>query len=518
MWNQPRCSRFPNCDVACDNGNGQAPPNFPASHLPAVTLTRLSMAIAITQLANQLQQLSDTLKATNTLISRLANLTFRPGSEPLDSKNTVSAELSQDIHDSLKQLEEDLELVSQEAEDLTVVTGNSAGSGIRRRESSERQRESARLSAQVARLGEDLRQSRGAFRRAQVSAKKASETAKRKERELLFASLQQDATANGELDVSGNSSSGTLTKSDLFAGRGKRLQQQQKHLSKDELEAQATSDVTSALRRTQTLLSTEVERSRFAQEAFDESTAALASLGETYTDIGSVVNKSRELLGTLLRSQKSDTWYLETAFYLLLATLTWLVFRRLIFGPFVKLPLFLFRIAVFLLNWLLLKPVWLFLTLTGVITTTEVSGYNAPGKALTSSSRTPLIIQPSAKGGVPKLPMQDRTGMMREGAGIPVGGGGAGAKVGKDADAERRMIDRIGQMHERSEGETKGGYGSKRDGEPVEEPVKRGDGTVLNERREKDEPRNPKKKMFEADVEDAKQAQATEERESRQEL
>lgn len=476
------------------------------------------MAVATTQLAKQLQQLSNTLKATNTLISRLANLTFQPGSEPLDSEDTVRAELSQDIHDSLKQLEEDLELLSQEAEDLTAVAGNSVGSGIRRRESSDRQREGVQLSAQVARLGEDLRQSRGAYRRAQLSAKKASEAAKRKERELLFASLQQASTANGELDGPEISGIGTSTTADLFANRGRRLQQQQKHLSKDELEVQATSDVTSALRRTQNLLSTEVERSRFAQEAFEESTAALASLGETYTDIGSIVDKSRELLGTLLRSQKSDTWYLETAFYLLLATLTWLVFRRLLFGPFVKLPLFLFKLSFFLFDWLLLKPIWLFLTLTGVITTTEVSGYHTKRQALSSSSRTPLIIQPSAKGGVPKLPMQDRTGMMREGTGIPVGGGGKGAKVGKDADTERRMIDRIGQMHERSEGEARAGDGPKQSGEKAKEPVKRGDGTVLKEREEKDGPRNPKKKMFEADVEDAKQANVIEGEKSKDEL
>jgi protein transport protein SEC20 len=42
---------------------------------------------------------------------------------------------------------------------------------------------------------------------------------------------------------------------------------------------------------------------------------------------------SKDLLGTLLRSQKSDTWYLQTAFYMLATTLGWLLFRRLLYGP-----------------------------------------------------------------------------------------------------------------------------------------------------------------------------------------
>jgi protein transport protein SEC20 len=51
--------------------------------------------------------------------------------------------------------------------------------------------------------------------------------------------------------------------------------------------------------------------------------------------------RSRDLLGALATSTKSDTWYLETAVYLLLATLGWLIFRRWLYGPlwlFVGLP------------------------------------------------------------------------------------------------------------------------------------------------------------------------------------
>ncbi|KAK3714746.1 Protein transport protein sec20 [Vermiconidia calcicola] len=409
---------------------------------------------ATNQLAQQLSQLVDSLKSTNTLITRLSKLSFQPGSEPLDSSSSVRIELAQDIHDSLKQLEEDLELLKQEAEDL--------GTAHRRRDS-ERDRDRARLSAQIVRLDEDLRTSRSHFRRAQLTAKKASETAKQKERELVFASLQNPPSEH--------TSNGTSTP-DLFAGR--RKAGQQKQLTKEELELDASSNVTASLRRTHDLLSTELSRSRFAQETFDESTAALAELGEHYNNLDTVLSNSRNLLGTLLRSQKSDTWYLETAFYLLCVTLAWLVFRRLLLGPFVRLP-------VFLLNWFIWKPLYLFLKVTGVITTTTVAaGSNALARKGTSS-RPPLIVQPSAeKGSIPKMPSE---GMNSKG--VPVGMGGGNAKVGKDPVLEGKMSEAVGKMAEESSEK----------GLP-----RRADGTVLEQRG--NVPRNPKKKVFDEDAGD----------------
>lgn len=428
---------------------------------------------ATTQLSQQLSQLSDSLKATNALITRLGRLSFQPGSEPLEDEGSVRVELAQDIHDSLKQLEEELELLRQEAEDLTT-----AATGSVRRRDSEREREKARLSAQVARLGEDLTSSRSQFRRAQLSAKKASEAAKQKERELVFASLHSPAPelANGSADGRGTP--------DLFAGR--RKLGQQKQLTKEELEVDASSNVTVSLRRTHDLLSTELSRSRFAQETFDQSTAALAELGEQYSNLDTILSNSRNLLGTLLRSQKSDTWYLETAFYLLIATLCWLVFRRLLLGPFIRLPLF-------ILNWFIWKPLYLFLTITGVITTAPASQV---GSRSVTKSRTPLIIQPSAKGGPQKF-----AGMMnRDKKGVPVGSGGGNAKVGKDPELEGKMSEQIAKMAEESERRAQDGDLEEGAEEGME---RRGDGTVLQERG--DEPPNPKKKMFEADVEDEKQ-------------
>lgn len=433
--------------------------------------------MSLATLSQQLSELADTLKQTNALINRLAKLSFQPGSEPPEGESTVRKELSEDIHDSLKQLEEDLELLKQEAEDL------SAGQSGHRRRESEVDRERARLSGQLARLGEDLRHSRSSFRRAQLTAKRNAEAAKQKERELAFASLQQSAS---------EPASGTNTP-DLFAGR-RRGPQQQKQQNKDEVLVSASSDVTAALRRTHDLLSTELSRSRFAQETFDQSTAALAELGEKYSSLNDVLSKSGQLLRTLVQSQKSDTWYLETTLRILLATLIWLAFRRLLYGPFFKLPLFLFRIFAFLLNWLVLKPFWLFLSITGIITTQK----RAPNVSLaaSSASRPPLVVHNSAKrGSIPTFSPEMQEGMPK--GGVPAGAGGAGAKVGKDEELQGQMSEAIGKMTDESKKAAEGQAEKK-------EPERRADGTVLEERG--DVPRNPKKKMFKADVEDERQA------------
>lgn len=77
----------------------------------------------------------------------------------------------------------------------------------------------------------------------------------------------------------------------------------------------------------------EVERSRYAQETLDQSTAALKDLSEHYTSLDDLLASSRTLLSTLIQSQKSDTWYLETALYALVVTIIWLIFRRFFYGP-----------------------------------------------------------------------------------------------------------------------------------------------------------------------------------------
>ena len=92
-----------------------------------------------------------------------------------------------------------------------------------------------------------MRSARAQFRKAQLQAKRNAEVAKRRERELLFAGVQE---GNGK-----------------FYGRRKG----QEKLSQEELLVNASSDVTAALRRTHNLMSTELKRSQFARETLGKS-------------------------------------------------------------------------------------------------------------------------------------------------------------------------------------------------------------------------------------------------------
>lgn len=112
----------------------------------------------------------------------------------------------------------------------------------------------------------------------------------------------------------------------------------------------ASSNVTNALRRTHDLIASELSRSEFAHQTLTESSAALKQLSDSYGSLDTMLIKSRDLLGTLLKSQKSDTWYLQTAMYMLMVTFGWLVFRRLLYGPIWWLVLFPLRV-IFGVGW-----------------------------------------------------------------------------------------------------------------------------------------------------------------------
>ena len=104
-------------------------------------------------LTARLKSLSDSARGTSQLILRLAKLAPSPDSQDLN-ESEVRLELGSEIHASLKELEEEFELVKQEAED---VTGSATwGSGARRFDS-EKERERVAVVTHVERLGEDLR-------------------------------------------------------------------------------------------------------------------------------------------------------------------------------------------------------------------------------------------------------------------------------------------------------------------------------------------------------------------------
>lgn len=79
------------------------------------------------------------------------------------------------------------------------------------------------------------------FRKAQLQAKRNAETAKRKERQLLFAGVEEGG------------------------GGGARRKGLEK-FTHDDLVVNASNDVTSALKRTHQLMQAELSRSQFAQE------------------------------------------------------------------------------------------------------------------------------------------------------------------------------------------------------------------------------------------------------------
>jgi len=108
--------------------------------------------MSIRALSEQVAALSDSVRTTVQLTGRLSKLSFAPGSTPLDGGADVRVELTQDIHESLKQHEESFELIKQEADELTATSGRHPRRG------SEKEREKAKLIAQVARLGEDIKQ------------------------------------------------------------------------------------------------------------------------------------------------------------------------------------------------------------------------------------------------------------------------------------------------------------------------------------------------------------------------
>ncbi|KAJ5115994.1 hypothetical protein N7456_000342 [Penicillium angulare] len=250
----------------------------------------------IATLQARLKELSTTLGQIRPSIDKLRNFT------PAEKGDEERVELGAEIHAGLKDTEEELELLRIEVEALD------SGSDNRRKHSvtsGEKDAEKERVVMTTARLADDIKKTRGDFRNAQLNAKRQSELTRRKERELLLSRPHPS----------------------------ERQGRPSEKLTQDDLVLNASNDVTAALRRTHHLMQTELSRSQFAQETLQQSTAAISSLSESYTSLDTLLASSRTLANSLLRSQKSDTWYLETAFYILLATIAWLVFRRILYGP-----------------------------------------------------------------------------------------------------------------------------------------------------------------------------------------
>ncbi|KAF5718505.1 membrane transport protein [Fusarium globosum] len=263
-------------------------------------------------LQERLTALQETTTQLKELIDRLATLKFQPGSVPLttDEESSESGELSAEITSTLRDGEEEQELLQEEVEFLRGV-----------------EHDKDRLKESVEKIGKELASCRLSFRKARLSAKHSLAQAQRREREILLTSFSQPT-----------SETNSLYPDDEKTARPTRHQQnvqkQQSSLTEeDQQNVGASANVTNALRRTHDLIQAELARSEFAHETLTESFAALKQLNESYGSLDTMLASSKDLLGTLLRSQKSDTWYLQTTFYMLACTLGWLLFRRLLYGP-----------------------------------------------------------------------------------------------------------------------------------------------------------------------------------------
>ncbi|KAF5534605.1 transport membrane glycoprotein Sec20 [Fusarium mexicanum] len=263
-------------------------------------------------LQERLTALQETTTQLKELIDRLATLKFQPGSVPLttDEESSESGELSAEITSTLRDGEEEHELLQEEVEFLRGA-----------------EHDKDRLKESVEKIGKELASCRLSFRKARLSAKHSLAQAQRREREILLTSFSQPT-----------SETNSLYPDDEKTARPTRHQQnvqkQQSSLTEeDQQNVGASANVTNALRRTHDLIQAELARSEFAHETLTESSAALKQLNESYGSLDTMLASSKDLLGTLLRSQKSDTWYLQTTFYMLACTLGWLLFRRLLYGP-----------------------------------------------------------------------------------------------------------------------------------------------------------------------------------------
>ncbi|KAI9792546.1 MAG: hypothetical protein M1816_002066 [Peltula sp. TS41687] len=421
-------------------------------------------------LTTRLNTLIDARKTTNVLINRLSKLPCQPGID----NNDVRAELSAEIHALLKEQEEELDLLRQEVDDLIVGRGDR-----------EKEADKARLEVGVQRLGEDLRLARRHFRKAQLQAKRNAEVARQKERELLFAGVQQNQNQqNGDGAAPPTRFGRKGQRGGVGAAAG---------VSQDELEANASGDVTAALRRTHQLLQSELSRSQFAHDTLQQSTEALQTLSESYSGLSTLLASSRSLVSTLLRSQKSDTWYLETAFYILVGTIVWLVFRRFVYGPFwwfVWLPLK-----------LLVRGSWALSAALGSFVVGKGSTTTIPAAA---PERESLIVQSPATGAFPKWEMGED-----ERPSVVVGGGGKSGSGQLEEKEEVRgadsMVEQVGKMVDDAQRE-QGVEGSHPGGADHQ--------TEQTTEQQPEQARNPKKRMWEED----KEAKKYEEQRSKDEL
>lgn len=406
--------------------------------------------MAFESLQKRLLTLQETTNQIQILITRLATIKFPTDTTKSEAEQDVT-ELNDEIAQSLREQAEDLELLDQEVKDMPDGRKGSDTEAVKQR-----------LHERCIRAAQDLKNARTEYSKAQRTAIRTWRLMERAARELHLQSLinppKQD-DPNGSQPIS-------------------RRRTPAPEQSQDEKLVGAAGDVTEALRRTHALLSNELSRSQFAHDTLKESSAALGQLSENYSSLDSVLNSTKTLLGTLMRSQKSDTWYLETAFYILVATIGWLIFRRFIYGPawwFIYLPL---------------KLVWN--AWMGVFTVLGLRGGGSAVSSVVQSQSMAATIIPSATTVQVTVSGTDspRVGM--------AGRAGRGHLRPPSDDTEPGSVsENVGRMVEESREQAQGGPAEE---QPQQEQVQREE-QRQEQHQEEQIQRNPKKRVWDEAVE-----------------
>lgn len=169
---------------------------------------------------------------------------------------------------------------------------------------------------------------RVSFRQAQLAARQSLIEAQKLEREILLKSYSQPIPADdASLGDDGANGGSGVTHPPFRKNQATNLSEE------DQQVVAASTEATRGLHRLRDNIEKALLVSAATQESLEESSMALTQVGDSYMSLDTMLSSSKELLGTLVKSQKSDTWYLQTSLYMLLVTLGWLVFRRWMYGP-----------------------------------------------------------------------------------------------------------------------------------------------------------------------------------------
>lgn len=96
---------------------------------------------------------------------------------------------------------------------------------------------------------------------------------------------------------------------------------------------QASSDVTSELRKTHALMSEELSKSSLSREILAQSSATLSTLNEEYISFGAILNGSKRLLKELENADRADQYWIWGSFGFFCLVVSWIIYRRILSRP-----------------------------------------------------------------------------------------------------------------------------------------------------------------------------------------